>query len=112
MRDRSTDGFLAGPQHLEHSRAGARAEVVGPPHARLEGLDGQLVRLGQVRGMHIVAHAGPVPGRVVLPVDQDLGPAADRHLQNERDQVALVAAVLAKVAVGVRAEALKYRSKV
>ena len=77
-------------EDLEHGHAGPRAEVVRPAHARLEGLDGELVRLGQVVGVDVVADAGPVAGVPVAAVDQELLAAADGHLEGQRDQVPLV----------------------
>ena len=38
--DRPADDILAGAEHFEHRHAGSRAQVVGPPHARLQRFDG------------------------------------------------------------------------
>src|SRR3990172_6124047 len=40
--DRATDDLLAGPKDFEDGRSRPRADVVEPPHAGLQGLDGEL----------------------------------------------------------------------
>ena len=59
------------------------------------------MRLGQILGVNIVAHAGPVPGWVIAAVDQELFATAQGDLEDQRDQVALMAAVFPVVAIGV-----------
>ena len=105
--NRLTDDFLACSQHFEHGRAGSGTEVVSPTHSRLERKDGALVCLGQVRCVDVIAHTAPVAGRVVAAVYQYLGPPADSHVKDEWNQVGLVTAVFAEIAVRVGARGVK-----
>ena len=70
VRDGLTDDLLACPQHLENGHARTGAEVVCSSHARLERLDGPLVRLGQVSSVNVVTHAGAVSSGIITAIDQ------------------------------------------
>src|SRR4051812_18361456 len=70
VSDRAADNRLAGVEHLQHRRTRSRPEVVRPSHSRLERFNRKLMSLRQVVGMHIVAHAGAVPGVPVSAEDQ------------------------------------------
>src|SRR5512135_2385797 len=85
--DGPADDLLAGAEDFEHGDAGPGAEIVSLAHAWLKGLDGQLVGLGEVLGVDVVAHAGPVARVPVVAVDQYLLAASDGHLEDQRDQV-------------------------
>ena len=78
-----------------------RAEVVGPSHAGLKGLDCPLMCLGEIGSVDIVSHTTSIAGWIVVAINQNLGPAADSHLENEWNQMAFVATILAKVTVGI-----------
>ena len=78
--------------------AAADAEVVGPAAARLDRLQGEEVGLRQVVDVDVVADARPVGRRVVGAEHLDGRAAAQRGLEDERDQVRLGVVVLAEVA--------------
>ena len=87
-------------------------KVVGPSHAGLRAFDCQLMCLGQVSGVDVVSHTTSIAGWIVIAIDQDFGPTADGYLENEWNQVALVAAIFTEITIGSAPEALKYRSNV
>ena len=107
VSDRPADHLLAGAKHLEYGRAGSRTHVIRPAHTRLQAFDGQLMRLGQIFGMNIVPHAGSITGWIVTAVDEEFFATANGHLEDQGDQVALVAAVFTVLAIGIGTEALK-----
>ena len=50
--------------------------------------------------MHVVSHATSISCRIVIAVDQNLGPTANRNLENKWNQMALMATVFTEVPPG------------
>ena len=61
------------------------------------------MRLGEIGDVHVVAYAGPVRGRPVLPEDDELRPPAERRVDHQRHEMRLGLVVLAERAFGIGA---------
>ena len=85
--------------HLADGVALTVAQVVGPA-ALIQGAQGQDVGLGQVGHVDIVAHAGAVAGGIVVAIDLDLFPLAQRHLEHQGDEMGFGMVVLASLGRG------------
>src|SRR5580692_11436 len=90
-------GNLAGRlDDLPDAVAVAVAQVVDLVPARLDRLEGEEVRGGQVGDVNVVADAGAVRGRVVVAVHHELVALAAGDLEHDRDQVRLRSMPLAQ----------------
>ncbi len=69
---------------------------------RLQLLQSQQVRLGQVVDMDVIAHAGAVRRRVIAAEHLDMRPQSHRGEDRERDQMRLGVVVLADRAACIR----------
>src|ERR1700733_11466847 len=75
--------------HLANGEAVPIADVVDQPVAIIERFKGEQVRARQILYMHIVADAGAIRCRIVLPEDLDALALSQSHIQNQRNQVRL-----------------------
>ena len=73
--------------HLPVREAGPVAEIERARFDAVDAVEREQVRVGDVRDVDVVADAGAVRGVVVAAEDPDLGAQAERHLQQDRDQV-------------------------
>ena len=55
--------------------------------------------LSKIRSMDVVSHTASIPSWIVISINQDLGLAADGHLEYKRNQVTFAAAIFTKVAI-------------
>ncbi len=95
-RDLAAGDPLDRLDHLVDREAAAVAQVADQVLARLRRVQGQQVRVGQVRDVDVVADAGAVRGRVVVAVDRDVLALPERGLEDQRDQVRLRVVPLAE----------------
>ena len=95
-------GHLAGAVHdLAHGKTLPVAQVADEViTAALQMIQGPHMGVHQVGDGDVVADAGPVGRSVIITEDGDMRPPAQRHLQDQRDEMALGAVVLADAAVG------------
>src|SRR5690606_17280536 len=91
LRDHLADG---------EARAGAKAEDAvpapgfQPPQARDMGID-------EIGDMHIITHAGPVPGGIIRAEDRQCRPLAVDRVEHQRDQVRFRPVEFTDLALGV-----------
>ena len=79
--------FSAGVDDLSHAVAAAGAEIEVQPFTRREFFERELMGLGQVVDVNIVADAGAVRSWIVVAEYRDLLPLAKGDLQHNRNQV-------------------------
>ena len=96
---------LGGFDHLLHRIAGAVAQVVDQrlagglaalPQAQ-QALQPQHVGIGQITDMDVVADAGAIRRRIVIPEDLQIGTLAAHHIEHQRDQMGFRLMVLAQI---------------